>query len=80
MSDGTGEQRFVGTHRKLGVDLGESVASHAAGDLELGVVLDGEDASLDLAVASGRKGEGRGEEREENGSFEIHGDGGIVEG
>jgi hypothetical protein len=44
--------------------------------LELGVVLDGEDATLDLGVTvGGRQGEGRGEEGEEDGSFEIHGDG-----
>ncbi len=65
-------------YRELGVDLGEGIAGYAIGDLELGVVLDGEDASLDLAASVGsRQGKGRGEEGEDDGSFEIHGE--VVE-
>ena len=66
-----------GAYGELGVDLGEGVAGFAAGDLELGVVLNGEDAALGLAgCVGGREGEGRGEEGEEEGGFEIHGGGG----
>ena len=48
-----------GAYGELGVDLGEGVAGFAARDLELGVVLDSEDASFDLAgCVGGREGEG----------------------
>lgn len=52
------------TYRELGVDLGEGVARHAVRDLEIGVVLHPEDASLDLAAdgVPGRFREGGGEE------------------
>jgi hypothetical protein len=66
----------VNAYGELGVHFGKGVASHAIRDLELGVVLNSEDSSLDFAVAvGGRNSEGRGEEGEKDCGFEIHGGG-----
>jgi len=64
------------TYGELGVHLVKGVAGYAIGDLELRIVLNRKNPSLDLAVyVGGRKREGGGKEREENCCFEIHDDG-----
>lgn len=70
-----------GTYGELGVDLGEGVAGYAVGDLEVGIVLDCQDAGscggrgccLGLAgVDGGWEGKGRDGEGEDEGGFEEH--------
>lgn len=62
------------TYGKLGIDLGEGIASDTAGDLELRVVLDLKNTSLLDVAASGTSGESQrgGEEGEKEGGLEEH--------
>lgn len=60
------------TYGEGGLGLRQGISSRAAGDLEVGVLPEGQGALLDREVA-GRHGQGRGGQRQNGGDLgEVH--------